>query len=82
MNMTLDEIKHAVTNLKTGESVEVITDLTPRKLKNRLVNIADDEGNCMLYQCKSIPGGVRVTCGARFKITNVHVVERDESDAI
>jgi hypothetical protein len=74
--MTLDEIKHSIRNLKSGEWIDVTTDLTPRKLKNRLIGIEDDEGNCMVYQCKSIPAGVRVTCGASFKITNVYAVER------
>jgi hypothetical protein len=63
-------IRNAVKNLKKDESVDFQTDFSARRLTSRLCNIDDDEGNHMLYRCQSIPGGVRVICTSRFKITN------------
>jgi hypothetical protein len=71
-------IRNVVKNLDKDEFVDLQTRLSSRRLAPRLFGIEDDEGHCMIYRCQGIPGGVRVICTSKFKITNVRAIEASE----
>ena len=62
---TLAEIEALVKTVASGQSVDIPTDLTPRKLRNRLLGFEDADGAAMVLRCTAIPGGVRVTCASK-----------------
>jgi hypothetical protein len=67
-----------VRNLDKGESLDINTVLTSRMLPSVLECIGKDaKGFYRSFRCKAIPGGVRVTCTHRYKITDVREVFLD-----
>lgn len=71
-------IRELVRNLPKGQSLDVQTPLTARQLPSRLQHLRDDAGCHLDFKCSAIPGGVRVTCVSRMKITGVHTVGQEE----
>jgi hypothetical protein len=64
--MTLDEIENAVRGFVPSQSGDFETDNSGRSVSGRFAprhsNIISRDGFYMTYQCKSITGGVQVTC--------------------
>lgn len=61
---------------EAGESLDIVTDLTVRKLTNRLVNRKDDDEYINGVQCDSIPGEVHAIRVSKFKMALTGVVTR------
>jgi hypothetical protein len=72
--ITLFGIKDTIKDMSKGQSVDVETDLSARQLAPRLHYVTSTDGFHMCYRCATIPGGVRITCDAKLKITDVRVV--------
>jgi hypothetical protein len=68
-------IRDLVWKLPQDESRDIQTFFSSRQLPCRLPGRMDDEGFHRRYTCSAIPGGVRVTCVSRFKITAVTTVD-------
>jgi hypothetical protein len=73
--MNITEIKNAVISLEKDQSVDLLIAYSAKSLPSRLkYNTQDPEGFYRVFRCQCIPGGVRVTCIDKFKITNVRAV--------
>jgi len=76
MRAAVKEIAAMIKDIEKGQSVDVQIDTNSRKLTSWLRTITSSDGHYMCYSCKTIPGGVRITCDAKFKITGFRVVQK------
>jgi hypothetical protein len=74
-NLEAKQIRDTIRELKTNESMDIITSFTSREMPSIVGFIKDAAGYYKDFRCSKIPDGLRITCESTYKITAVHEVD-------